>query len=76
MSDERPTIKAFQKRINPETEKEEILLFLHEPVESYEEKENRERREWLSARDKAIAEKAAKLIARDYGEVIKKLEDE
>lgn len=30
----------------------------------------------LSEEDKAIAEKAAKLIARDYGEVIKKLEDE
>ena len=76
MNDERLTIKAFQKRINPETEKEEILLFLHEPVESYEEKEARERREWLSARDYAIANKAAKLIARDYGEVIKKLVEE
>ena len=30
----------------------------------------------LSEEDKAIADKAAKLIARDYGEVIKKLEDE
>lgn len=76
MSDERPTIKAFQKRINTETGKEEILLFLHEPEESYEEKEARERRECLSDRDKAIADKAAKLIARDYGEVIKRLEDE
>ena len=76
MSDERPTIKAFQKRINPETEKEEILLFLHEPVESYEEKEAREWRERFSARDKAIADKTAKLIARDYGEVLKRLEDE
>lgn len=32
--------------------------------------------EKLSEEEKAIAEKAAKLIARDYGEVIKKLEDE
>lgn len=32
--------------------------------------------EALSESDKAIADKAAKLIARDYGEVIKKLEDE
>jgi hypothetical protein len=31
---------------------------------------------YLSAEEKAIAEKAAKLIARDYGEVIKKLGDE
>lgn len=30
----------------------------------------------LSKEDRAAAEKAAKLIARDYGEVIKKLEDE
>lgn len=30
----------------------------------------------LSKEDKAVADKAAKLIARDYGEVIKKLEDE
>lgn len=30
----------------------------------------------LSEEDKAIAEKAAKLIARDYGEVLKRLEDE
>lgn len=30
----------------------------------------------LSAEEKAVADKAAKLIARDYGEVIKKLEDE
>lgn len=29
--------------------------------------------EYLSAEDKDTAEKAAKLIARDYGEVIKKL---
>lgn len=75
MSDGRPTIKAFQKRINPETGKEETLLYLHEPEESYEEKEARERREWLSASDKAIAERAAKLIARDYGETLKKLAD-
>jgi hypothetical protein len=32
--------------------------------------------EALSESDKAIAAKAAKLIARDYGEVIKKLEEE
>lgn len=32
--------------------------------------------EALTESDKAIAEKAAKLIVRDYGEVIKKLEDE
>jgi hypothetical protein len=30
----------------------------------------------LSEEDKAIAEKAAKLIARDYGEVLRRLEDE
>ncbi len=30
----------------------------------------------LTDKDKAIAEKAAKLIVRDYGEVIKKLEEE
>lgn len=30
----------------------------------------------LSAEEKAVADKAAKLIARDYGEVIKKLEEE
>lgn len=30
----------------------------------------------LTDEDKAIAEKAAKLIARDYGEVLKRLEDE
>lgn len=29
---------------------------------------------YLSAEDKETADKAAKLIARDYGEVIKKLE--
>ena len=33
-------------------------------------------RENLSKEDKAVADKAAKLIARDYGEVIKKLEEE
>lgn len=32
--------------------------------------------EKFSEEEKAIAEKAAKLIARDYGEVIKELEDE
>jgi hypothetical protein len=32
--------------------------------------------EALSESDKAIAEKAAKLITRDYSEVIKKLEEE
>ena len=30
----------------------------------------------LSNKDKAIANKAVKLIVRDYGEVIKKLEEE
>lgn len=30
----------------------------------------------LSEEDKAIADKAVKLIVRDYGEVIKKLEEE
>lgn len=30
----------------------------------------------LSKEEKAVAEKAAKLIARDYGEVLKRLEDE
>jgi len=30
----------------------------------------------LGEEDKAVADKAAKLIARDYGEVIKKLENE
>lgn len=30
----------------------------------------------LSEEEKAIADKAAKLIVRDYGEVIKKLEEE
>lgn len=32
--------------------------------------------EKLSKEDKAVADKAAKLIARDYGEVLKRLEDE
>lgn len=32
--------------------------------------------EELSEEEKAIADKAAKLIARDYGEVLKRLEDE
>ena len=31
---------------------------------------------YLSAEDKETAEKAAKLITRDYGEVLKKLEEE
>lgn len=39
------------------------------PKTSYTEKIN------LGEEEKAIADKAAKLIARDYGEVIKKLED-
>lgn len=30
----------------------------------------------ISPKDKAVADKAVKLIARDYGEVIKKLEEE
>lgn len=37
---------------------------------------NKETEIKLSEEDKAIAEKAAKLIVRDYGEVIKKLEEE
>lgn len=32
--------------------------------------------EKLSEEDKAVADKAAKLIARDYGEVLKRLEEE
>lgn len=32
--------------------------------------------DYLSAEDKAIAEKAAKLIVRDYGEVLKKLSED
>ena len=32
--------------------------------------------DYLSAEDKETAEKAAKLITRDYGEVLKKLEEE
>lgn len=38
-------------------------------------REKAEEDEKLSEEEKAIADKAAKLIARDYGEVIKKLED-
>jgi hypothetical protein len=33
-------------------------------------------RENLSKEDKAVAEKAAKLIVRDYGEVLRRLEEE
>lgn len=33
-------------------------------------------RENLSEKDKAVANKAAKLITRDYGEVLKRLEEE
>lgn len=43
---------------------------MKEPKTSYTEKMI------LDEEEKAIAEKAAKLIARDYGEVIKKLEEE
>ena len=32
--------------------------------------------EKLSEEDRAVAEKAAKLIARDYGEVLRRLENE
>lgn len=32
--------------------------------------------DYLTAQDKETAEKVAKLIARDYGEVLKKLEEE
>lgn len=42
----------------------------YEPKTSYTEKMI------LGEEDEAIAEKAAKLIARDYGEVLKRLEDE
>lgn len=38
--------------------------------------ERAEVEEELNKEDKAVAEKAAKLIARDYGEVLKRLEDE
>lgn len=41
-----------------------------------EELEKQKKRPYLSDEEKAIADKAAKLIARDYGEVIKKLENE
>lgn len=41
-----------------------------EPKTSYTEKMI------LGDEEKAIAEKAAKLIARDYGEVLRRLEDE
>jgi hypothetical protein len=41
-----------------------------------EELEKQKKRPYLSKEDKEIAEKAAKLIVRDYGEVIKKLEEE
>jgi hypothetical protein len=38
----------------------------------------KEQKKWpyLSKEDKAVADKAAKLIARDYGEVIKRLGEE
>lgn len=41
-----------------------------------EELEKQRKRPYLSKEDKAVADKAAKLIVRDYGEVIKKLEEE
>lgn len=41
-----------------------------------EQLEKQKKRPYLSEEDKAVAEKAAKLIARDYGEVLKRLEDE
>jgi hypothetical protein len=41
-----------------------------------EQLEKQKKRPYLSKEDKAVADKAAKLIARDYGEVIKKLEEE
>lgn len=43
---------------------------MKEPKTSYTEKMI------LGEEDKAIAEKAAKLIARDYGEVLRRLENE
>lgn len=41
-----------------------------------EQLEKQKKRPYLGEEDKAVADKAAKLIARDYGEVIKKLENE
>lgn len=41
-----------------------------------EELEKQKKRPYLSEEDKAVADKVAKLIARDYGGVIKKLGDE
>lgn len=41
-----------------------------------EQLEKQKKRPYLSKEDKAIADKTAKLIARDYGEVIKKLGEE
>lgn len=41
-----------------------------------EQLEKQKKRPYLSEGDKAVADKAAKLIARDYGEVLKRLEDE
>lgn len=41
-----------------------------------EQLEKQKKRPYLSEEDKAIADKAAKLIARDYGEVIKRLGNE
>ena len=39
-----------------------------------EELEKQKKRPYLSKEDKAVADKAAKLIARDYGETLKELE--
>jgi hypothetical protein len=41
-----------------------------------EELEKQKKRPYFSEEEKAVADKAAKLIARDYGEVIKKLGNE
>lgn len=41
-----------------------------------EELEKQKKRPYLSEEDKAAAEKAAKLIAGDYGEVLKRLDEE
>lgn len=41
-----------------------------------EQLEKQKKRPYLSEEDKAIADKAAKLIARDYGETLRELADE
>ena len=41
-----------------------------------EQLEKQKKRPYFNDEEKAIADKAAKLIARDYGEVLKRLEEE